>query len=69
VGDVFGPHDAIEACILHLPAAEAEAAKLRQPPAKLRDNLRAVVVAAGFSGREKDARIVGYGNRTSVDFS
>jgi hypothetical protein len=69
VGDVFGPNDAIEACVLHLLAAEAEAGKLRQPPLKLRDELRAVVVSAGFAGREKDARIGWYDDRTSVDFS
>jgi len=69
VGDVFGSHDAIKACVLHLLAAEAEAEKLRQPPAKLRDELRAVVVAAGFASGEKDARFGWYGDRTSVDFS
>jgi len=69
VGDVFGPYDAIEACIFHLLAAKAEAGKLRQPPAKLSDELRAVVVSARFAGRQKDSRIGWYDDRTSVDFS
>ena len=51
VGDVFGPHDAIEACVLHLPAAKAETGELGRTPAKLGDELRAVVVSAGFAGR------------------
>jgi hypothetical protein len=49
VGDVFGAHDAVEACGFHLLAAEAEAGKLRHPCAKLGDELRAVVVAACFA--------------------
>jgi hypothetical protein len=68
VGDVFGAHDAIEAGLLHLFAAEAETGDLRQAPSKLGDELRAVVVSAGFAGRQKDARIGWYGDRTSVDF-
>jgi uncharacterized protein YdeI (YjbR/CyaY-like superfamily) len=37
--------------------------------AKFGDELRAVVVAAGFAGREKDARIGWDNDGTSVDFS
>jgi hypothetical protein len=68
VGDVFGPHDAVEASGFHFFAAKAEAGKLGQTPAKLGDELRTVVVSAGFAGREKDARIGWYRYRTSVDF-
>jgi hypothetical protein len=69
VGDVFGPHNAIEACILHLLAAEAEAGELRHPLTKLGNELRAVMISAGFPCREKDARFGWYRDRTSVDFS
>jgi uncharacterized protein YdeI (YjbR/CyaY-like superfamily) len=69
VGDVFGADDALEAGGLHLQAAEAEEGRLRGAGAELGDELRAVVVAAGFAGGEKDGR-VGFGcDGTSVDFS
>jgi hypothetical protein len=50
VGNVFSADDAIEAGLLHLPAAEAEARGVRMAAAQLGDKLRAVVVAAGFTG-------------------
>jgi hypothetical protein len=37
--------------------------------AKFVENLSAVVVAAGFSGREEDGRVGASGDATSVDFS
>ena len=50
MGDVFGAHDAIEAGVSHLLAAETEAGDVRVAVAQLGDQLRAVVVAAGFAG-------------------
>ena len=68
VGDVFGADDAVEAGGLHLSATEAKAGQVGHTSAELGDDLRAVLVSAGFAGREEDCRI-GWGNdRTSVDF-
>ena len=68
VGNVFGADDAVEAGGFHLFAAEAEEGGCGLATAKFGDELRAVVVAAGFAGREKDARIGCRGDGTSVDF-
>jgi hypothetical protein len=57
VGDVFGPDDAVEAGGFHLLSAQAEAGELRVASPKFDEELGAVVVAAGFAGREEDARI------------
>jgi uncharacterized protein YdeI (YjbR/CyaY-like superfamily) len=69
VGDVFGANDAVEACVFHLFAAEAEAGEVRVAGAQCGDEQRTVVVAAGFAGREKDGRIGLSNDETSVDFS
>jgi uncharacterized protein YdeI (YjbR/CyaY-like superfamily) len=69
VGNVFGAHDTVEAGVLHLRAAEAKTGELRAPPAKFRDELRAVVVSACFTGRQKDTRIGRDNDGNSVDFS
>jgi uncharacterized protein YdeI (YjbR/CyaY-like superfamily) len=69
VGDVFGAHDAVEAGGFHLSAAEAEGIELRHAAAKFGDELRAVVVPAGFAGREEDARTRWSNDGISVDFS
>jgi hypothetical protein len=50
MGDIFGANDAIEACLLHLFAAETEARGVRVTAAQLGDELRAIMVAAGFAG-------------------
>ena len=50
MGNVFGADDAIEAGIFHLLAAETEARDVRVAVTQLGDELRAVVVAAGFAG-------------------
>ena len=57
VGYVFGANDAVEACGFHLAAAEAEEGYVGMAGAEFGDELRAVVVAAGFAGGEEDARI------------
>jgi Domain of unknown function (DUF1905)/Bacteriocin-protection, YdeI or OmpD-Associated len=69
MGNVFGPDDAAEADSLHLLAAQAEAGEVRVTFAKFDEELGAVVVAAGFAGREEDARIGARDDGTSVDFS
>jgi len=69
VSDVFGAHDAVEAGGFHFPAAEAEGAELRHAATKLCENLCAIVISAGFAGREKDARVGWANNGISVDFS
>jgi hypothetical protein len=50
MGNVFGADDAIEAGIFHLLAAETEARDVGVAVTQLGDELRAVVVAAGFAG-------------------
>ena len=50
VGYVFGADDAVEARGLHLFAAEAEEGCMGMSGAEFRDELCAVVVAAGFAG-------------------
>ena len=57
VGYVFGADDAVEAGGLHLAATEAEGGEVRAAGAELGEDLGAVVVAAGFAGREEDARV------------
>jgi hypothetical protein len=57
VGDVFGADHALLAGRGHLGPAQAGKAGLRQPRAQLRNDPRAVVVARGLAGGEKDARI------------
>jgi len=69
VGDVFGTDDAAEAGGFHLFTPEAETGELQMTPAKFGEELGAVVVAAGFAGREKDARVGARDDGTSVDFS
>jgi hypothetical protein len=69
VGNVFGANDAVEAGGFHLFAAEAEAGESGMAFAEFGDELRAIVVAAGFAGREKDVRIGPVSDGTSVDFS
>jgi uncharacterized protein YdeI (YjbR/CyaY-like superfamily) len=55
--------------VLHLAAAETEGGEVRVTGVQLGDDLGAVVIAAGFAGREEDAR-VGVGcDGISVDFS
>ena len=58
-----------KARLLHLFASETERGNQRQTAAELGDELRAVVVSAGFAGRQKDARVGWNRDRTSVDFS
>jgi uncharacterized protein YdeI (YjbR/CyaY-like superfamily) len=69
VGDVFGSDDAVEAGGFRLFAAQTEAGEIRVASAKFEEELGAVVVAAGFAGREEDARIGARDDGTSVDFS
>jgi hypothetical protein len=57
VGYVFGPDDAVEAGGFHLAATEAEGGEVRVAGAQFGDDLGAVVIAAGFAGREEDARV------------
>jgi len=57
VGYVFSANDTLLACGFHFFAAETEGSELRQASAQFSDKLRAVVVAAGFSGGEEDARV------------
>ena len=68
MGDIFGADDAIKSRGFHLFAAEAEAGGVRMAVAQFGDELGAVVVAAGFAGREKDSRIGWINDGTSVDF-
>jgi hypothetical protein len=65
----FGADDAVEAGGFHLAATEAEGGEVRVADVQLGDDLRAVVVSAGFAGREEDARVGVGGDGTSVDFS
>jgi len=69
VGDVFGADDAVEAGGFHLQAAEAEGGEVGHAGTEFGEDLRAVVVAAGFAGREEDIRVGCCGDGTSVDFS
>jgi uncharacterized protein YdeI (YjbR/CyaY-like superfamily) len=69
VGYVFGTDDAIQTGGLHLLATKAEAGEFGVARAKLSEELGPVVVAAGFTGREEDARVGGRGDGSSVDFS
>jgi hypothetical protein len=69
VGYVFGANDAVETGGFHLAATEAEGGEVREAGAEFSDDLGAVVVAAGFAGREEDARIGVGRDGTSVDFS
>jgi uncharacterized protein YdeI (YjbR/CyaY-like superfamily) len=69
VGDVFRSNDAAKASGLHLFAAKAKAGEIRVASAKFDEELGAVVVAAGFAGREEDARVGARDDETSVDFS
>jgi uncharacterized protein YdeI (YjbR/CyaY-like superfamily) len=50
-------------------AAEAKTGELRVTPAKLRNELRAVVISACFAGRQEDTRIGWDNDGNSVDFS
>jgi hypothetical protein len=50
VCDVFGADDALEACLLHLEAAEAEEGCGWQRVSEAADDLRAVMIAGGFAG-------------------
>jgi uncharacterized protein YdeI (YjbR/CyaY-like superfamily) len=69
VCDVFGSDDAVEAGGLHLFATQAETGELRIASAKFGEELSAVMVTAGFAGREEDARVGTRDDGTSVDFS
>jgi hypothetical protein len=69
VSYVFSADDAVEAGGLHLGATEAERGEVRMAGVEFGEELRAVVVAAGFAGGEEDARVGGGGDGTSVDFS
>ena len=57
VGDVFGTDDTLLACLLHLLAAETEEGGGRNGGFEGGDELRAVMVSAGFACREEDARV------------
>ena len=69
VGHVFGADDALLACGLHLATAEAEERGAGVAACELGDDLCAVVIARGFAGGEKDGRVGGGGDVSSVDFS
>jgi uncharacterized protein YdeI (YjbR/CyaY-like superfamily) len=69
VGDVFGADDAVEARGFHLRAAEAEGGEMGQAGAQLGEELRAVVVSAGFAGGEEEGRVGGGVDEMSVDSS
>lgn len=57
VGDIFGTDDAVEARGFHLFAAEAEECGTRAAGEQFGDELRAIMISAGFACGEKDARI------------
>jgi hypothetical protein len=57
VRDILGAHDADLAGEFHLAAAEPGERHIRQFAPKLRDDLRAVVVAGGLASGEKQVRI------------
>jgi hypothetical protein len=57
VGNVFGADDTVEAGGFHLFAAKTEEGGVGVAGAQFGDELCAVVVSAGFAGREEDARI------------
>jgi uncharacterized protein YdeI (YjbR/CyaY-like superfamily) len=69
VGDIFCADNTVESGLLHLQPTEPKGSELRQTRAKLGEELRSIVVSACFTSREKDARIGGSGDGTSVDFS
>jgi hypothetical protein len=57
VRHVFGAHDALQPRVGHRCAAQSGERRISQPRAQFRNNPRAVVVARGLAGGEKDARI------------
>jgi hypothetical protein len=57
VGHVFGAHDALLSCAGHGISAQSGKSRGGQSRAQLGNNPRAVVVARGLAGGEKDARI------------
>ena len=67
-GDVFGADDAVEAGGAISPPPRPKS-WVGMAGAECGDELRAVVVAGGFAGREEDARIVTVGDEISVNFS
>ena len=69
MGHILGANDAIKPSLRHLPAAKPKKLRLRIAPTQLGDNLRAIMVTAGFTGGEEDTRIGCGPDRTSVDFS
>jgi uncharacterized protein YdeI (YjbR/CyaY-like superfamily) len=69
VGYVFGADDALLSGGFHLATAEAEEGGAGVAARELRDDLCAVVIAGGLAGREKDGRVGGDGDGSSVDFS
>jgi hypothetical protein len=57
VRDIFCANHALLSNLCHIPAAEADEARLRQTRAQIGNDRSAVVVARGLASREKDARI------------
>lgn len=55
VGDVFGADDAVHSGLFHLASAETEEGRVWKDRSQRCDDLRPVVVSAGFTSREKDA--------------
>ena len=53
--------------MLHLAAAETEGGEVRVTGVQLGDDLGAVVVSAGFAGREEDARVGGRSDGISLN--
>jgi hypothetical protein len=57
VGDILGADDAFEACVGHCDSAKTGETGLGHPRTQIGDDARSIVVARGFTGGEKDARI------------
>lgn len=64
--DVFSSDDLLLALSGHLGAAEASEGSVREASAEGGDDLGAIGVPGGLAGREKDARIGGNGDASSL---
>jgi hypothetical protein len=69
VGDILGADDALLPGRLHLSAAKAKEGGPGVSAGEFGDDLRAVVIAGGLAGGEKDGRVGGGSDGSSVDSS